>query len=83
MFKKLLLKKLLFKYLLFKCLLLKWLLFNSLLLKWLLLKPPLLKGLFKNDSFADQLCFINSVPHLGQRTMILPLPRGIRIFCLH
>ena len=31
---------------------------------------------------SNQLCFINSVPHLGQRTMILPFPRGIRIFCL-
>jgi len=35
-----------------------------------------------NAAFVHQLCFINSVPHLGQRTMILPFPLGIRIFWL-
>ena len=36
-----------------------------------------------NDNITEhQLLFLNSVPHFGQRTMILPLPRGILIFCL-
>ena len=46
------------------------------------MKKASLYGIRRINIFC-QLCFINSVLHLGQRTMIRPFPRGMRIFCPH
>ena len=46
---------------------------------------PEFQFLLVDDDISEhsQLRFLNSVPHFGQRTMMLPLPLGIRIFRPH